>query len=137
MAKHEATTTQGTHPWRATVRTLFAAVIALAGLAPLIYEAAAQQLPEMATGAVGGVLLVAGAITRIMALPGVEAFLQRFLPFLAAASRDEPLTFDQAVQRAARAARTAHPISGPHAPTQADPGRYEPGDGEPTEYTHK
>ncbi|MFJ2618148.1 hypothetical protein [Glutamicibacter sp. NPDC087344] len=98
MAKHEAVTTQSAHPWRATVRTIFAAVIALAALAPLIYSSAAQQSPELATGAVGGVLVAAGAITRIMAIPGVEAFLQRFLPFLSAAQRDDPLVTVKDVQ---------------------------------------
>ena len=91
MAKHAATTTQSLHPWRATVRTVFAVVIALAALAPAIYSAATTQSPELATGAAAGALAVAAAITRIMALPGVEAFLQRFIPWLAAGDRgDEP-----------------------------------------------
>lgn len=92
MAKHIATTTQGVHPWRATTRTVFALVIALAAAAPFIYEAAVQHNPELATGAAAGALAIAGAITRIMALPVVESLLQRFLPWLAASARggDEP-----------------------------------------------
>ncbi|ALG28095.1 hypothetical protein AOZ07_03145 [Glutamicibacter halophytocola] len=129
MAKHEATTTQGAHPWRATVRTIFAAVIALAALAPLIYTAAAQQSPELATGAIGGALVTAGAITRIMAIPGVEAFLQRFLPFLSAAQRNDPnVTGEPTVSEfdaLLREGKDSYPVTGPHAPTEADPARYE------------
>lgn len=78
--------TQVSRPWRATVRTLFQALVSFAALAPLLAAAV-----EEATGYdVHGVrfvvvaLAVAAAITRIMAIPAVEAFLARFLPFLAA-----------------------------------------------------
>lgn len=129
MANHEATTTQSAHPWRATVRTIFAAVIALSALAPLIYSAAAQQSPELATGAVGGVLVAAGAITRIMAIPGVEAFLQRFLPFLSAAQRNDPnVTGEPTVSEfdaLLREGKTSYPIAEAHEATTADPARYE------------
>lgn len=84
MSKHLARTTQGVHPWRATVRTVFALVVALAAMAPLIYEAIAQADAEGATGAAAGALAIAGAITRVLALPAVEAFLARFVPWLAA-----------------------------------------------------
>lgn len=89
MAKHIATTTQGEHPWRAVIRTVFAALLALAGMAPLVYVAVTQGSPEAATGAAATALLIAGAITRVMALPVVEDFLARFLPWLAAAPRGE------------------------------------------------
>ena len=84
MSKHLAKTTQGVHPWRATARTVFALVLALAAMAPLIYEAIAQADAEGATGAAAGALAIAGAITRVLALPAVEAFLARFVPWLAA-----------------------------------------------------
>ncbi|UTT40267.1 hypothetical protein NMP99_02855 [Glutamicibacter mishrai] len=45
--------------------------------------------PEAATGAAALALGIAAAITRIMALPGVEAFFQRFLPWLAAGTKDD------------------------------------------------
>lgn len=91
MGKHAAVTTQSQHPWRATIRTILAVVIALAAMAPVVYTAATMQSPELATGAAAAVLTIAAAITRIMALPAVEAFLQRFLPWLAAGARgDEP-----------------------------------------------
>lgn len=85
-------TTQSTHPWRAVVRTIFAAVVAFAALAPALYTAATNGDPAEATGVVAGILAVAAAITRILALPGVERFLRRFLPFLAGGTDrdDEP-----------------------------------------------
>lgn len=77
--------TQVRRPWRATVRTLFAALVALAAMLPLLTAAAGldETLP-----AVGGVLAIAGAITRVMALPQVEVFLRAFVPFLAAAPKE-------------------------------------------------
>jgi hypothetical protein len=75
------TPTQVRRPWRATVRTGFAVVVALAAMMPLLVEA--SGLDETA-GPVGGVLAIAGAVTRILALPAVEVFLGRFLPWLAA-----------------------------------------------------
>lgn len=78
------TPTQVRRPWRSTVRTAFQALIALATLAPLIvggvYTSSASY-----PAVVVQVLAVAAAITRVMALPGVETFLRRFAPFLAAA----------------------------------------------------
>lgn len=76
--------TQVAHPWRATVRTIFAAVVGFAPMAPVIYQAATQQDPAQATGVVAGGLVVAGGVTRVMALPGVDAWLKKFVPFLAA-----------------------------------------------------
>lgn len=89
MSKHLAVTTQSQHPWRATLRSLFAFVIAGAAMSPVIYTAITQQSPEAAGGAAATALLIAGAITRVMALPGVEAMLKRFVPFLAAGSRND------------------------------------------------
>lgn len=75
--------TQLRRPWRATLRTAFQAIVALATLAPFlaggIYQA--DDYPVV----VGQVLAVSAAVTRVMALPQVEDFLRRFLPFLAAA----------------------------------------------------
>lgn len=77
-----ATPTQVRRPWRATARTLFAAVVGFSAMFPLIVNAsgADQTWPPLAYA-----LAIASAITRIMAVPAVEAFLQRFVPFLAAA----------------------------------------------------
>lgn len=75
--------TQMRRPWRSTARTLFQSVVALAVLFPVLVEQTGldrQDLPWLAIP-----LGVAAALTRIMALPQVELFLRRFLPFLAAA----------------------------------------------------
>lgn len=78
--------TQARHPWRATARTIFAAVIALAAMLPLLVEASGV---DETAGAVAGALAIAGAITRIMAIPQVNDFLERFLPFLGATGGDQ------------------------------------------------
>lgn len=79
-----APATQIAHPWRSTARTVLQAAVALAVLAPTIWTAATQDDPATATGLAAGVLAVAGGFARVMALPGVENFLQSYLPFLAA-----------------------------------------------------
>ncbi|NLU77792.1 hypothetical protein HCA58_05150 [Micromonospora sp. HNM0581] len=79
--------TQTRHPWRATVRTIFAVTVALLSLLPTIAVAGGvDDVP-----AVAQVLGVAAAVTRVLALPGVEAFLQRFLPWLASAPAGKEL----------------------------------------------
>lgn len=79
--------TQTRHPWRATVRTTFAAVVALLSLLPTIALAAGvDDVPLIAQ-----VLVVAAAVTRVLAIPGVDAFLRQYLPFLASA----PATADE------------------------------------------
>lgn len=75
--------TQIRRPWRSTTRTVFQAGIALAAMWGLIVQAAG--LPDWAW--VGTSLALAAGITRVMALPGVETFLRRFLPWLAAAPK--------------------------------------------------
>lgn len=78
-------TTQVQHPWRASLRTAFAVVVALALLAKPVLDAvsASGDGSDLGGWAVA-VLGVAAAITRVMALPAVEAFLVRFVPWLAA-----------------------------------------------------
>ncbi|MEU8264905.1 hypothetical protein AB0C02_30365 [Micromonospora sp. NPDC048999] len=71
--------TQIRHPWRATVRTLVAAVIALLSLLPTI--AIAGGISEVP--AVAQVLSVIGAVTRVLTLPGVDGWLRQYLPWLA------------------------------------------------------
>lgn len=86
--------TQVRRPWRATIRTFFAAFITLAAIAPLIVEATGLNqgtLPWIAT-----VLAVCAGVTRVMALPAVELFLSRFLPFLAA----DPIKNDDTIEGA-------------------------------------
>lgn len=76
--------TQSEHPWRATVRTVFAFVVALAAILPQVVEASGV---DETIGWVAALLAVAGGITRIMAVPGVDDLLTRFVPWLAAAPR--------------------------------------------------
>lgn len=78
--------TQTKHPWRATARTLFAAGVGLLTLIPEVATAAHVD----ATVGVTQVLAVTGAVTRILAIPGVEAWMQQYLPFLSAAPADQP-----------------------------------------------
>lgn len=80
--------TQARHPWRATVRTAVAFIIGVAVLMPAIVDA--SGLPQT-TGAVSLALAVSGAITRILAIPGVEKLL-RASPFTSwlAAAPDQP-----------------------------------------------
>lgn len=67
-------------PWRATARTLFAALIGLASMWALVVEALGldQGIPWVAAS-----LAVTGAITRLMALPAVNNWLRQYMPWLA------------------------------------------------------
>lgn len=76
--------TQVERPWRTVARTVVQGVAGLAAAAPVIYQAAVQESPEIATGGAAVALAVSGAITRVMALPQVEDLLRRFAPWLAA-----------------------------------------------------
>jgi hypothetical protein len=78
------TATQVKHPWRATVRTVFQGAVSACAAAPLIYEAATHGSAGQATGGAAVGLAVAAGVTRVMALPTVEGWLARFIPFLAA-----------------------------------------------------
>ena len=75
--------TQTQHPWRATVRTVFATVVALATLLPWLLAGA--HLDGTVLGAQA--IAVAGAVTRVLALPAVNAFLTEYVPWLAATPR--------------------------------------------------
>lgn len=77
--------TQVRRPWRSTVRTLFQALVALAVLFPILVETTGLDPEDAPWLAIP--LAVAAALARVMALPQVEDFLRRFLPFLAAAPR--------------------------------------------------
>lgn len=76
--------TQVVHSWRTVTRTLFQALIAMAVLSPLLINAVNNKDTSTATGFAAGVLIVSGAITRVMAIPGVNQFIEKYLPFLAA-----------------------------------------------------
>lgn len=77
--------TQIRKPWRSTMRTVFQALVALAVLFPILVQTAGLD-PESAPWLVLP-LAIAAAVARIMALPQVEVFLRRFLPFLSASGK--------------------------------------------------
>lgn len=80
-----APSTQTRYPWRAVARTIFAAVVALLSLLPTIAAVAGIDAVPLVAQAV----TVAAAVTRVLAIPGVDAFLRQYLPFLASAPADE------------------------------------------------
>jgi hypothetical protein len=72
--------TQIRHPWRATLRTAVAGAVGLLSLLPVI--AAVGDLD--AVPGVTQALAVSAAVTRILAIPGVDGWLRRYAPWLAA-----------------------------------------------------
>jgi hypothetical protein len=75
--------TQTRHPWRATLRTLVAAGLGLLSILPEVLAGAG--LDHTAYGA--QILVVSGAVTRVLAIPGVEVWVRQFVPWLAAAPK--------------------------------------------------
>lgn len=73
--------TQEQYPWHAVVRTVFQAVIGFAAMWALIVEALGvdETLPWVAAS-----LAVTGGITRVMAIPAVNEWLTKYVPWLAA-----------------------------------------------------
>lgn len=81
------TPTQMRRPWRSTFRTAFQALVALATLVPFVVAgiyATEADYPAV----VVQVLAVCSAVARVMALPQVEVFLRKFLPFLSASPKE-------------------------------------------------
>lgn len=67
-------------PGRATLRTFVAALIGILPILPTIaHELGIESIPWVA-----GTLAATAAITRILATPGAEKFLQTYAPWLAA-----------------------------------------------------
>ena len=75
--------TQVRQPLRTVARSVFQGVVGLAPILPLAYEAATHHDAAAATGWVGAGLAVSGAVVRVMAVPAVNVWIARFLPFLA------------------------------------------------------
>ncbi|KZM70748.1 hypothetical protein [Nocardia terpenica] len=80
-----AAPSQVRHPWHAVARTVFQLAIGIAAAMPIIVSA--SGIPATAAGT-GAALAISAAITRIMAIPAVDAALRLWLPWLAA----EPAT---------------------------------------------
>ncbi|MDV6276366.1 hypothetical protein R3Q06_22975 [Rhodococcus erythropolis] len=72
--------TQSLYPWRAVVRTVFALVVGFAPLLPVIVSA--SGISAAAPG-VGVALAISAGVTRVLALPQVDAFLKHWAPWLA------------------------------------------------------
>lgn len=72
--------TQSKHPVRAALRTTVAVVVALLPVLPEI----AAKLGVVTVPVVAVVLAAAAGVTRVLAMPAVEAALHRFVPWLAA-----------------------------------------------------
>jgi len=72
--------TQSQYPWRAVVRTVFALVVGFAPLLPVIVDA--SGISTAAPG-VGAALAISAGVTRVLALPSVDAFLKHWAPWLA------------------------------------------------------
>lgn len=79
--------TQLRHPWRSSIRTGFQAVVGFASLVPFVVTGVYGDDPAVLPVVVAQTVAVSGAVSRVMALPEVETFLRRFLPFLSAAPR--------------------------------------------------
>lgn len=79
--QRERLPTQSIRPWRAVLRTLIVAMIAMI---PFIQSAAVElginEIPWIA-----GTLVFMAALQRFLSIPAVELFLQRYAPWLAAA----------------------------------------------------
>lgn len=65
---------------RRTIRTVFQSAVSLLAAAPLLVDA--SGIPETTAG-VGVLLAVAAGVTRVMALPQVNDFIERVAPWLA------------------------------------------------------
>lgn len=78
----ESEPTQVRHPARATIRTVFAAVLGLLPILPTV----AHELGIAAVPWVAAVLAVTASITRLMATPAVERWLSDNIPWLTADS---------------------------------------------------
>lgn len=72
--------TQSTRPWKAVLRTLIVAVLALIPL----FQSAAVELGINEIPWIAGTLVFMAALQRVLAVPAVELFLQSYVPWLAA-----------------------------------------------------
>lgn len=126
--------TQMRYPWKSTLRTVFQALVALATLIPLVVTGVyddGDNLPAV----VAQLLVVCGLVSRVMAMPAVEEFLRRFVPFLAAAAKPDDHVIDPPSREltnrvltleAGRLQRESPPVA-PVAPRPPlDPGAYRP-----------
>jgi hypothetical protein len=76
--------TQSQFPWKTVARTIFQTILTLAIVLPVVItnSGISTTIPVVA-----GALVFCAALTRIMAMPEVEWFLQKFTPWLAASAK--------------------------------------------------
>lgn len=81
VGRHAAEATQELYPWRTVIRSVFEAAVSFAAMWGIIVVALGvdETLPWVAAS-----LVVTGAVTKVMALPAVNDWLTRFVPWLAA-----------------------------------------------------
>lgn len=74
MTQPSPAPTQTKHPWRATLRTTVAGLIGLAAILPEIDDTVhlSKTWPWFA-----GIIGVAALVTRILAIPGMEAWIRQ------------------------------------------------------------
>lgn len=90
MEQQQRTPSQVRRPWRTTVRTVMAAAGGLLPLLPEISRAAGiDTIPVVVS-----ILTVTAALTRIFAIPEVDAWMDRYFPYLSA----DPLETDESDQ---------------------------------------
>lgn len=70
--------TQVTNSWRATVRTAFQMILGLAALLTMI------SVDSGTPAALATAVAVSATVTKVMGIPAVNDFINKFLPFLAA-----------------------------------------------------
>jgi hypothetical protein len=73
--------TQVTYPWRSTIRTAFQVAIAACAIWALVVEAAGV---DQTNTIIASTIAAAAGVNRIMALPAVNDFIAKFVPWLAA-----------------------------------------------------
>lgn len=84
MSEMRNAPTQVRRPWRTTARTVIAAAVALVPLLPEISRVAGiDTIPVVAS-----VLTVIAALTRIFAIPEVDAWMDKYFPYLSADPMD-------------------------------------------------
>ncbi len=88
MGPNVNTTTQVQRPWRATLRTGFQALIGLVVITPGVLNAIANGDGASLGPWAAGAIAASAAVTRVMALPGVETWLAKYVSFLAADPTD-------------------------------------------------
>lgn len=74
------------HPWRRVLRTILANLGAFAVTLPIIINAMGidpNEYPQI-WAIMAGIIAVSAAVTRILAIPAVEVWLQKTIKFLAA-----------------------------------------------------